>query len=541
MILIPRLFRLAPALIFSFLVIQETRANNITLSNLALVSQNTNAGINHPSNHIFIKFNVGWENSWRTSTAPFNHDAAWVFIKFRVPGGEWQHVNISQNGHQIGSDATIEAGLLDPSVPHHPISNPAVGAFIYRAADGTGNVNFQDIKIKWPYRLSGISDSAQVEIKVFGIEMVYNPEGSFSVGDGSATNVQGNFCDGNSVNPLLIGSENALTLGGTASGNLSNNDTAGMSDPDDFNNSITQLLPATFPKGFHAFYGMKHEISQQQYTDFLNTLNRTQQDTRTETSLAVGTTSVTNRYVMSNSITPLFRNGIRCDASIGASAPLVFYCDLNNNGIGGEMDDGQWIACNFLNWTDIAAYLDWACLRPMTELEFEKSCRGPQASVAEEYAWGDLNIIGSSNISNASFVNEITGTGGANAVYNDDPNVQGPMRVGVFARVFTNRSQSGSGYSGMLDLSGNVWERAISVGHPDGRAFNGSHGNGILSNSGEADCQSWPGASASGVGFRGGDWDNNSTGLRTSNRVSASLFFNSRGNGDGGRGVRSAP
>jgi formylglycine-generating enzyme required for sulfatase activity len=42
---------------------------------------------------------------------------------------------------------------------------------------------------------------------------------------------------------------------------------------------------------------------------------------------------------------------------------------------------------NILSWFDVAAYLDWAALRPMTELEFEKVCRGPENRIAGEYAW----------------------------------------------------------------------------------------------------------------------------------------------------------
>jgi hypothetical protein len=43
-----------------------------------------------------------------------------------------------------------------------------------------------------------------------------------------------------------------------------------------------------------------------------------------------------------------------------------------------EADDGEWIACNLiLHGRMLPLSLDWSGLRPMTEMEFEKSCRGP--------------------------------------------------------------------------------------------------------------------------------------------------------------------
>ena len=45
-----------------------------------------------------------------------------------------------------------------------------------------------------------------------------------------------------------------------------------------------------------------------------------------------------------------------------------------------------------LSWPDLCAYADWAALRPMTELEYEKACRGPNNPVLGEYAWGNTSI-----------------------------------------------------------------------------------------------------------------------------------------------------
>jgi formylglycine-generating enzyme required for sulfatase activity len=377
--------------------------------------------------------------------------------------------------------------------------------------------------------------------------MVYIPQGSFSVGDGTTTNVKGQFRNGSTNTPFTISSETALTLGSTTNGNLANNNALGMFTADDFNNTTTQTLPAAFPKGFNAFYGMKYEISQQGYVDFLNTLTRAQQNTRTATSLASGTTSVTNRYVMANSSTLQFRNGIRCDGTINGTAPITFYCDLSGNGTGGESADGQWLACNYLNYMDVSAYLDWSGLRPMTELEFEKACRGTLTPVAGEYAWGSTSITRAANITSGGMVSETSNTANANAVYNNNANVQGPMRVGVFATGSSTRVQSGAGYYGMMELSGNLWERPVTVGNTTGRSFTGLHGNGALSTNGNANETAWPGLSsgevtgATGAGFRGGGWLFDAFYLRTADRDIAAFTTEGQDILTGGRGVRVAP
>ena len=109
-------------------------------------------------------------------------------------------------------------------------------------------------------------------------------------------------------------------------------------------------IPAAYPKGYGGFYCMKYEISQGEYADFLSTLTATQ-----VSDLYASVT--TYRYSITGST-----------GSYSATYP--------------------YLACNYLNWQDLAAYLDWTGLRPMTELEFEKACRGPLIPVANEYAWG---------------------------------------------------------------------------------------------------------------------------------------------------------
>jgi hypothetical protein len=151
---------------------------------------------------------------------------------------------------------------------------------------------------------------------------------------------------------------------------------------------------------------MKYEISQEQYVSYLNTLTWTQQASRTvvNPSSPVGTLAVAG-----NSQFPQ-RNRIEIKTSgVTNTTPAVYGCDLNNNGVFDETDDGQNIACNWLAWSDLMAYLDWAALRPMTEFEYEKICRGASpASLGGEYVWSTTAITQavSSSLNNAGLVNE---------------------------------------------------------------------------------------------------------------------------------------
>ena len=94
----------------------------------------------------------------------------------------------------------------------------------------------------------------------------------------------------------------------------------------------------------------------------------------------------------------------------------------------------------------------------------------------------------------------------------------------------------------MMELSGNVFERAVTVGNSTGRLFQGrNHGNGVLASTGEANVTNWPGWNSADAGFRGGAWDSPATQARLSDRLIAAFPLTNRFNYSGGRGVRSAP
>lgn len=458
-------------LILVFLLPLFVFANNISVGTPTLTGQNTS------EDYTFVQFDISWENSWLDGV---NKDAAWVFVKYKPTSDVWKHATLNTSGHTAPTGSTIDT----PS--------DGKGVFIYRSGVGTGTVTWNGVKLRWNY--GSLADDATVTVKVFAIEMVYIPEGSFYVGDGTSSDIRGHFEAGTSGNPLQITDEGALTLGGGEAGSLGNNDAGGMTTADDFNDGTSRTLPADFPKGYNAFYCMKYEISQGQYCGFLNTLTSTQQDTRAYVYF-----DHYRNFIKKTNETPA-RFG--CDANNNAgSETAAIWANLN------ESDDGEWVACNLLSWSDGCAYGDWAGLRPMTELEFEKVCRGAANALPDEYAWGSTDLTQAEGpVQNSGEANEVASTTG-NGLCNCPGSGTGiycPLRCGFAATSITTRISAGAGYYGVMELSGNLFERTVTVGHSTGRSFTGSHGDGALDSDGNANASDWPGIDAIGAGFRGG-------------------------------------
>ncbi|MEK6715361.1 MAG: SUMF1/EgtB/PvdO family nonheme iron enzyme [Candidatus Omnitrophota bacterium] len=459
-------------------------ANNLAVENVSLVDKNM-------TNDTYdIQFDIAWDNCWFITGAPSataNWDTAWVFAKFSkstdsgATWSDWAHCTLLNTGNTAPSGSQMSFGATDSVYK---------GVFIYRSSAGSGSVDWDDAEIRWAYGTDGVGDTDTVKVKLFAMEMVYIPTGNFYVGDGTSTNIRGQFEAQTSGSAFEVTSEGALTLGGGGAGSLGNNNGGGMSPADDFNDSTSQTLPAGFPKGYNAFYIMKYEISQGQYRDFLNTLTRTQQNTRTASQTA-------DRFVMVNTTSILQRDGIRAPSAIPSGA-ITFGCDLDADKTFNESDDGEWIACHHSPWMDVAAYTDWAALRPMTELEFEKAARGGQTPVANEYAWGDATVeSATTSLTNAGTTSEVPNQGNLNY---SSSSPDGPFRVGSFADASSTRANAGAGYYGALELSGSVYERAVSVGNSTGRLFTGTHGDGLLTTTtgyeGNATNTDWPGIDA---------------------------------------------
>lgn len=447
-------FLLAVVLLMIGLLSQVAMSNNIQVTTPVLTGQNTG------SHFTQVQFTVTWDNSWRDVV---NWDAAWVFVKYKGNDGVWHHATLSATG----SDHTAPSGsTITPS-------SDGKGVFIYRSTNGSGSNSFAGVKLHWNYGTDGVGDNDLITVKVFAIEMVYVPQASFYAGDGNS-NSQYQFSTGTGTSPFQITGENALTLGGGGGGSLGNRNATSF---DDFDNSTSQTLPAGFPKGYNAFYCMKYETSQGQYADFLNTLTSTQ---------------AAYRFPNQNGN---YRHTISVSGSVySASRPDR--------------------ACNYLEWADGAAYADWAALRPMTEMEFEKACRGDQTPVAGEYAWGTTNATGATTISGTEDGTETITNSKANyspANYNipgvpgpftNGDGGYGPLRCGIFATGSTTREQSGATYYGIMEMSGNVSEQLIWVGNSTGRSFTGAHGDGTLDANGDANVTGWPGTDGLGTGHR---------------------------------------
>lgn len=606
-----------------------SHANNVTISSVMLTGQNTS------SDFSMIQFNISWDNSWRTSVSPNNWDAAWVFAKFRVGASDptftnvsssgttitlsggatttnlrvgmpiwvtsavgtgvipnntvissitnsttfvisatpttalsnasiqcnriWEHARLNNTGHLAGSGATITSGLVDPSSAFNSTTNYATGVFLFRNTDGGGSVNFTGNQLQWNYGANGLGDNDVVSVRLFAIEMVYVPGGvDFNVGGGGSGHTSTTINTGNATTaPSGSGS-----LGGQAGG---------------YPTSATNIpATSTWPNGYNAFYCMKYELSQGQYRDFLNTLTRSQQANRVASSVAQGTTTLTTRFVMENLTTfsTTRRNSLKCDASFDANLPITFYCDADNDGIGNEANDGEWIAANLLVWWDVAAFLDWSALRPMTELEYEKACRGTNAAVVGEYAHGTTSSTTPNTQTplNAGTSSEyLTNTSGY--VSTNIGNAANSRSGGCahYAGASATRARSGATFYGILDMSGNLREMTVNISTVAGRSYRGHHGNGEImrfaataSTIGAADVDYWPGINGNstitnanstfggttgithgaGIGTRGGAYSQSSFDasiIGVSGTNQSASFSSARLGEVGIRGVRTQP
>ena len=521
-----------------------SRANNVVISNVSIINNGPGA--------IQVKFDLSWDNSWRTNVGPANYDGAWVFFKYKTANGAWTHLNMSANNIVIpaGFDYFQNAGTNK------------IGTMIFRddINMGTGSVSMTNVRI-------GVINTLpyDIEVRGFAIEMVYIPApvGSrpvFGDGDGTTESVNAlhysdNLATNNSVLPMLCdanGFDDAeLETDGIY---VYSNDTIQTTNP------IGAL--EAFPT-FKALWCMKYEIVQAAYRDFLNTLTYDQQVTRT----SVLPTSATGSSALSGGSS---RNFLEVKTpGVSNTTPAVFGCDANNNNVYDEAGDGEWIACNFLAWVDVAAYLDWSGLAPMSELQYERICRGNTSAggnpaVLGEYAWG-TNTMFSSNYSltGSNTASELASNASAvlgNAAFIGTSSA-GPLRSGIFATAVSNRITSGSSFYGVMEMSGNMPEYCIMLGSQAGRSCHlVPNGNGVLSAAGNAQLSVggtgfWPGmegnlslaatntcsgtcevTSSGGIRFRGGSIGESATSLVVSDR-GTTFIPTARASNRGGRGV----
>lgn len=486
-------------ILFCFLLLPALAwSNNLRFSGLELLNEDR------------IAVTVSWENAWQFDQGIANHDAIWVFGKQKNELGEWEPLRFGTSAY----DYLVETGTSTEVQP----TNDQMGCFIVPISNGSNM--FNDFRLEIPLA-SGLRTGIQ-EIRLFGLEMVWVAEGNFWLGDGQS---QESFVEGQSLSPFQVTSESTIDVDSTAGSLYGSGDHPPGID-----------IPFSWPKGHAGFYCMKYELGQEQYADFLNTLTFAQQQLRSvaDPGEDPGTLAMSNG--------PAHRNGIRIYQPGQPGQPAAFSCDANQNSQFLDGNDGPGRACNFLNWGDLAAYLDWAGLSPLTEFEYEKACRGPLQPIALEFAWGTAFALDANDLEQdgspweASLQSPGPGIGLASHGY-DGP--QGPLRSGFAATATSNREQAGAGFWGIMELSGNLWEICVQANVP-GLGFTGSNGDGRLSDAGEANQNDWP--SANGMIYRGGGWNSGVLpgfrDLAVSDRFYADLAPNQRRNTSGGRGGR---
>lgn len=516
----------------------------LTLSEVEMV---TNAA------DIRVKFDLAWDASWRNNNS---YDAAWIFAKIKLKDGTWRHAKlIPDSGNQISeSDVENKAEIQ--------VAPDQVGMIIHRANNGESDN-------RWSVGVSlELERGMQIsEVKLHGLEMVHISGGPFELGtlkgESARREVLTPGAGGAPYDPLFtfvegkrnnyggiykVESEKPIEIG-KVDGNLYWID-ANIPGTNTFSGIPEGTVPVEFPKGTRPFFQMKYELSQQEYCDFLNSL--------TPSQLKARDISRTIEY----------------------QRPIADY----RNGIG--LENGKFVThrphrpCNFISWLDGQAYADWAGLRHMTELEFEKSCRGPEPAIYREYVWGVNEIDVKENMQYATgFMNKdgtlasvedgtevIDGNIHASmfSYFNiDDVCVRGapfydpkstgcrsfkggdggrgPVRKGIFGVTANgDRVKSGGTYYGAMEMGGNLQEPVVIVGHPTGRRFKGTHGDGTLSNKGFATNADWqPVNEEYFFGGRGGCWKFHENHARTSDRFKGLRGkVNRRASHIGFRGVR---
>jgi hypothetical protein len=435
-----------------------------------------------------LRFDIRWAHSWARGGF---HDAAWVFFKIRADEkSEWRHVRLAADRvlNPAGYGQETGGAPLAFLVPDGP--EGFTGAFLRRATPGSGQLVAKGVTVVAALEAAVLN--GKPEIRGFGVEMVYVPEGPFFVGLGAEEPMpsggyglggaeqnwlyQYTRSDGKDINASFlysrIGYVNAWIIGSpedklpayrvNSAGPIPTGRQKGSLWAVDIKPEDTGEIPAAFPNGYAAFYCMKFPwITQGQYADFLNTLTAAQAKPRywpEGHGLAVG-------------------GGGSAVKRLG-KAPNFTYAATKPD----EM-------CPWISWQDAMTYAAWAGLRPMTELEFEKTLRGPEFAVPNDATpsyWG----------------------------------VRGTQALRIF-------------------------ERTISIGDAVGRAFAGSHGRGAPEPPSD-----WPATHFEGVILRGDvmppAWSPNGfvpTHLLIAGR-SYPLLANADQSNDpypGWRGARSAP
>ncbi|MEO0731727.1 MAG: SUMF1/EgtB/PvdO family nonheme iron enzyme [Bacteroidota bacterium] len=431
-----------------------------------------------------------YRNNWYSNEG---HSAVWLFAK-------------DKSGHSISIDSVIAfSGQIS-----YKLSKNRKGVILINPS-GTA-VECIDVKINF---------SVHAEFaKIHVLEMVLVNEGAYDLGCAKSYEDRNTILtgkgtlgaplnafyqsdvNGNYAGPYKVKSEATLKIG-DCMGCLYAKD-AKIPGVNTYSGEKAGRLPASFPKGFTAFYQMRYELSEAQYCDFLNSLTDRQSTNRINLA---GEFQGENRRK--------FGNFIRlAEEGFITTSPLQ--------------------PCSFLSWSDCLAYADWAGLRIMTELEFEKSARGFNASKFREFCWGDeqislsnglilggsasgTKVAGNAHINYLGFSNYADVCPTSKARYrgcrtlNDSLAYRGPITTGIHAYSADrkDRSSTGASYFGAMDLSGNLREPVVPIGWAANRRGYTNHlGDGSIDKDGNSNETAWKFLLQEDTvfGYRGGGW-----------------------------------
>jgi len=479
----------------------------------------------------FVEVDVTWRLSWRNET---NWDAAWLFVKAPAQWCGGTPLPLSPSGHRL-----IQNRDPDQPGPAFAVSDDRLGTFVYRDAQTEGRgPNDWRLRLQLALPDDMAPEDLPETVDVYGVEMTYVSEGPFSLGDPRprADSPKHSFFadtpDTTAAPSFRVASDGAIPIcegpGSLCYRSAEQDWERGREG--DFQGPI----PASYPNGYGAFYLQKYNVTQGQYAAFLNDIGQCGAPDRS----------------------PLGHPDYAARGSIQfAEGSYGFVATRPDR------------PAHYLSWDDAAAFLDWAALRPMTELEFTKAARGPAEAGTGEFAWDSPTIARGDTLFDADGTVAEDEAGGdeyvrGNASYrpaDTDPFVGGDaagglLRVDIFeTRVYSMqhddwadttpftslREASGAGYYGTQGLSGGLPERTIAATDSAGRRFRGTHGDGVLRYPATADVADWPGPRGDGLGLRGGSDGRPPAFLQVADRTFGSYAMYYRAAGI--RAARTAP
>lgn len=459
-----------------------TRAHGVDISNVSVSGSD-------------ITFDISWNNSWNSygnsgpganPNYPRNRSGVWVFIKVQNDvNNEWHHQKISTTA----ADHSFAIG--SSSISFYP-SSDGVGMMLHHGSFTTSNATFNT---KVTFKMDAVP-VGNLNFKVFAIEMVSSSDGSFHMGDGGfnygVTDKRFDTVTVVSSNPSIPA--NALPTPGSPA------------------SATSPAICCNYPTGFYETNIMRYECSNEQFVEFLNTLTYDQQSKLVNVSPDAAANTRAFNFASANNENRVIRIQT---PGISNTQPAVFACNYDGNSMYNEGHDGQNQAFGLSSIRRTLAYLDWCGMRPMSELEYEKFCRGskpdqtPVARNEYEFAWGTDSAIGFYLANNTfpgwateRYSGTLSGGGPVAALINTTipfATDEGPMRVGQFAGPATGRVAAGASYYGVMDLSGNVSELCYNALYKNTLAptirtdyGDGEIGHTINVDMGEHNVQYWP-------------------------------------------------